>query len=194
MLEIGCGHGHNLHLFAEHGWSVVGVEIDPGAIAVARNRIEQAAIGGEKSPSCEFIEHDLSSSFPADLKGPFDVILIPSVTCYLGLAGRRRVLDECSSLLAKGGLVFLRERLLDDYRYGRGTRTDRNTFRLDIKETNEAGLSVSFFSETEVVNGLISVVGTELDDLVVLLMRFDNLQNGTIVQNSDIIVWGSRSY
>lgn len=193
VLEIGCGSGHNLHLFAHEGWSVVGIEIEGEAISVARKRMEQADRGGGGNRRHNFIEHDLSLSFPAGLEGLFDVILLPSVTYYLGLEGRRRVLNECSNLLERGGLVFLRERLLDDYRYGRGVRTDRNTFRLNIEETGEPGQSVSFFSETEVVEGFISVVGADPSDLTVLRMRFDNLQKGTIVSNSDIVVWGSKS-
>src|SRR3569623_2995599 len=38
LLDVGCGDGQSLEILADLGWSVSGVEVDPGAVAVARGR------------------------------------------------------------------------------------------------------------------------------------------------------------
>ena len=55
VLEMGCGNGNNLLLFAAFGWSVTGVDYDAAALEDAKFNLEGQG---------DWIECDLSKSLP----------------------------------------------------------------------------------------------------------------------------------
>lgn len=179
VLELGSGTGNNLALYADHGWQVTGLDYDASALADARWNLGESA---------ELIQADLSKGLPA-LKGPFDALIIPNLLCYLTLAQARAVLSGLKPVLAPTCEVFVRTRLTDDYRYGRGVQEEPDGFRLATPETGEEGLFNRFYT----ADGLIALLGETLGltDRIALRVRFDNLQAGQIVaDNSDLVVWG----
>lgn len=181
VLELGSGTGNNLSLYAAYGWRVTGVDYDAAALADARWNL-----GGD----AELIEADLSQGLPA-LGGPFDALIIPNLLCYLTRAQAASVLTGLKAHLAPGCEVFLRTRLVDDYRYGRGEAVEPDGFRLATPETGEAGLFNRFYSPA----GLVALIEQtlSLQDRVELQVRFDNIQAGRLVpSNSDLVVWGRR--
>ena len=66
VLDLGCGPGLYLERFASDGWSCVGVDVSPAAIAYARSRAAASAL------SCEYIAGDFRS---VDLGEEFDLVL-----------------------------------------------------------------------------------------------------------------------
>jgi SAM-dependent methyltransferase len=179
MLELGSGTGNNLTLPLAYGWTVTGVDIDPGALDDARFNLGEGP---------ELIARDLSRGLP-DKLGRFDAVMIPNLLCYLRLAEAQRLLDQLSACLAPGGEVFVRTRLVDDYRYGRGEPVETDAFRLATPETGEAGLINRFYTEAELVELLSGRLG--LHEPETFRVRFDNLQAGRRVPgNSDLVVWG----
>jgi SAM-dependent methyltransferase len=179
VLELGSGTGNNLALYAAHGWLVTGLDYDASALADARWNLGDTA---------ELIQADLSKGLPA-LKGSFDALIIPNLLCYLTLAQARAVLTGLKPLLAPTCEVFVRTRLTDDYRYGRGVQEEPDGFRLATPETGEEGLFNRFYTP----DGLVALLGETLGltDRTTLRVRFDNLQAGQIVaDNSDLVVWG----
>ncbi len=136
----------------------------------------------------EFIQADLSKGLPP-LTGPFDALIIPNLLCYLTLNQAKAVLGGLKPLLAAGAEVFVRTRLVDDYRYGRGVEEEPDGFRLATPETGEAGLFNRFYTQHGLVDLLVETLG--LTDRNELAVRFDNLQAGRRVPgNSDLVVWG----
>jgi Protein-L-isoaspartate carboxylmethyltransferase len=179
VLELGSGTGNNLALYAGHGWRVTGVDYDAAALSDARWNLGEAA---------ELIQADLAKGAPK-LAGTFDALIIPNLLCYLTLAQARAVLAGLRPALAPTCEVFVRTRLTDDYRYGRGVQEEPDGFRLATPETGEAGLFNRFYTP----DGLVTLLGETLGltDRTALRVRFDNLQAGQLVaDNSDLVVWG----
>jgi SAM-dependent methyltransferase len=179
MLELGCGVGNNLALPLAYGWTVEGVDLSAHALADARHNLgEDAAL----------IQADLSRGLPQAAAGPYDAVMVPNLLCYLTFGQAETVLDALRPRLAAGAHVFLRTRLLDDHRAGKGAEIDVRTWRLDTPETGERGLINRFYDEEELVGLLQDRLG--LVGPTVLRVRFDNPQAGVVVTNSDLVVWG----
>lgn len=81
VLDAGCGEGHVARLFASHGASVVGVDISPRLLELARS------FEAEDPGEIEFIQADLANGLPSH-RGVFD------------LATANMVLDDCEDLAA----------------------------------------------------------------------------------------------
>jgi len=179
LLELGCGVGNNLALPMAYGWNVDGVDLSQAALDDARHNL---------GPEAGLIHADLSRGLPDAAVGPYDAVMIPNLICYLTFGQAETVLDQLKARLNAGAHVFLRTRLLDDHRCGRGAEIDVRTWRLDTPETGEQGLINRFYDEAELVELLTERLG--LADPVALKVRFDNPQGGMIVTNSDLVVWG----
>lgn len=179
VLELGCGTGNNLSLYQAWDWTCVGIDRDAAALGDARHNLGDGP---------ELIEADLSTGLPA-LSGPIDVVLIPNLLCYLTLAQAREVLSGLKPLMAANAEVFVRTRLVDDYRYGRGEEEEPDGFRLATPETGEEGLFNLFYTQAGLIALLNETLG--LENPVELAVRYDNIQAGRRVPgNSDLVVWG----
>jgi SAM-dependent methyltransferase len=66
-LDLGCGEGADAIWLAEHGWTVVAVDVSP----IALNRARDAAETRGVADRIEFERHDLTTSLP---EGPFDLV------------------------------------------------------------------------------------------------------------------------
>ena len=95
VLDLGCGGGHNGALLKRAGArEVVGVELDPGAAAEARKRLDRV------------VECDLAKLDPADLGDePFDAVLASDVLEHL--LDAEGVLARAVTRLRPGGAVVI---------------------------------------------------------------------------------------
>ena len=183
VVELGGGTGNNLSLYAAYGWSLTDVDYSQGALDDARFNLGDGV---------ETICADLSKGLPNLGQTPIDVLLIPNLLCYLTDAQATAVLTAARKTLAPGAEVFVRTRLVDDYRCGKGVEDEPNGWRLDTPETGEAGLFNLFYTEDGLVRRLVEELG--LVDPTALKVSFDNIQNGVrVAPNSDLVVWGSTS-
>lgn len=178
VLELGCGNGSNLGVYAHHGWEVTGLDIDDAAIEAAKHNIQGGA----------FHVADLSHPFTHHLSGSYDALLLPSVLYYLPRQACERALKTIKPFLKTGAPVYWRMRLKDDYRYGRGEAIEPDGFRLDIPETGEKGAINVFYDQDTLVTMGQRWLG--LSDIVPQKLLFDNVQNGQMIRNSEIILWG----
>ena len=106
-LDVGCGFGRAVIYLAERGWSAVGVDFVPQAIAEARRRAAVAGVADRAS------FHVASATDLAFLEPPFDLII--DVGCMHSfteemLAAYR---DEIARLLRPGGQYVLFAHLHD---------------------------------------------------------------------------------
>jgi SAM-dependent methyltransferase len=180
VLELGCGNGNNLMLFVAFGWNVTGVDYSGNALADARHNL--SGVG-------TLVEADLSTDVPPVGDGMFDAILLPSVNYYLPRASFVRLLGECRRLIRLGGMFYIRSRLPDDWRWGRGQEEEPGGFRLNRQETGECGLLNVFYAVDE-LSALIREHFGELQGLQRLHVAYDNPQGGIVVRNSDVVIWG----
>lgn len=183
VVELGGGTGNNLSLYAAYGWDLTNVDYSAAALADCRWNL---------GDDVTLIEADLSKGLP-DLGGaPIDVLLIPNLLCYLTSAQATAVLTAARARLAPGAEVFVRTRLIDDFRCGKGVEEEPNGWRLATPETGEAGLFNLFYTEDGLVRRLVEELG--LTQPTALKVAFDNIQNGVFVSpNSDLVVWGATA-
>ena len=157
-----------------------GADIDAQVISDARWNLGEDAV---------LVEADLSQTTPTELAGPYDAFLLPSSIYYLGTEPAERLIRDFAPRLKPGCEVFVRVRLPDDYRWGRGDRLGPSSWRLNTPETGEAGLRMDFYTEAEAVDLMRRTL--DLRDVATLNVRFDNVQAmGMVRGNSDLIIWG----
>lgn len=103
ILEVGCGTGSSTIALAEQGAEVTAVDIDDGALAVARDRT--AAYGIEADFRC------LNASQLADTFGPaaFDHVIFFASLEHMTLSERLSSLRDAWAMLDLGGLMTIVE-------------------------------------------------------------------------------------
>ena len=98
-LELGCGAGSNLCWLAEQGIAVSGIDIAPSALALARERLGRAAVGGRVG---QLVEGSVDATPFSDES--FDGIIEACVFQHLDRPSRLRAFAEVRRLLKKGGV------------------------------------------------------------------------------------------
>jgi SAM-dependent methyltransferase len=93
VLEVGCGAGVDLARFAKGGAIVVGVDLAPSAIDLARANFEQQELSGEFH-----VADGEQLPFPDD---SFDFVFAHGVVQYT--SHPQRLVDECRRVLKPGG-------------------------------------------------------------------------------------------
>jgi SAM-dependent methyltransferase len=98
-LDLGCGEGGDAIWLAEHGWSVVGVDVSHTALARARAAAADHGVAGR----IRFAQHDLTASFPT---GSFDLV----TACFLHSPvemDRAALLRQAAAAVAPGGSLLI---------------------------------------------------------------------------------------
>jgi len=185
VLELGCGAGNHLMMFAAYGWHVTGIDYSAKSLAMAQHNIQISGYQGV------LLEHDLNHPLPT-LNNQFDVLLAPSSLYYVSREHTFDRLTEANRHLKSGALVYLRMRLPDDHRYGRGSLVGQSSWKLDIGYTGEGGLLNVFWTEHELIDLLGETLGMPADALTILKMTYENRQDSLTIRNSDIVLWGRK--
>jgi SAM-dependent methyltransferase len=180
VLEYGCASANNLMLFRSFGWRVTGVDLSSTSVANARHNLEDEGT---------IIQCDLSEGVPDLGAATFETVLVPNMNYYLPRAAFIRLLGECRRRIKPNGVFFLRSRLPDDWRWGRGEELGPNTFRLNCRETGEFGVLNVFYDVGELTE-LIDEHFGRLGSRQLLRVAFENPQGGIVIRNSDVVIWG----
>lgn len=100
-LDIGCGTGAHTIELARRGWQAIGVDNQPRAIRLARERAREAG------SNATFVEADVTDLESAGL--PRDVELFLDIGCFHDLADaeRRAMAGLVSALAAPGATLLL---------------------------------------------------------------------------------------
>ena len=102
VLEVACGNGRVFAPLAEAGFDVVGVDISPAMLAVARTRIANRGIGS----LVELIEAD-ALVLNLGRRFPLAIIALNSFGHFFEDGAPQRALDRLSEHLLPGGLLAL---------------------------------------------------------------------------------------
>ena len=93
---IGCGRGHDALHFARNGFTVVGFDFAPTAIAAARQAAAAAGL------TAEFVQSDIFS-LPTSYPEGFDYVIEHTCFCAIDPARRPEYVEVVRGLLRPGG-------------------------------------------------------------------------------------------
>jgi ubiquinone/menaquinone biosynthesis C-methylase UbiE len=98
-LDLGCGEGADACWLAERGWTVVAVDISDTALQRAVEDADTRGLGDR----IEFVQHDLSDSFP---DGTFDLVSAQFFHSTVQL-DRPRILKYAAAAVRPDGLLLI---------------------------------------------------------------------------------------
>jgi SAM-dependent methyltransferase len=102
VLVPGCGKGHEVRALGDQtGASVMGLDLSPSALRVARDLAVEAGLGAR----VKFVEADFFE-LPADLKETFDWLVEHTCFCAIEPARRSAYVESATAALAAGGKIF----------------------------------------------------------------------------------------
>ena len=142
FLDIGLGAGRHTKLAAELGFRAFGMDISFVGLQHARERLLTAGLDARLAQASML---DLPFS-----ECSFAAVLSFGVFYYGTEKEMKQAIAEVHRVLIPGGKAFLVTRTAGDYRFGKGTRLGRNTFELDIDDTNEYGSVQHFLASDDV--------------------------------------------
>jgi ubiquinone/menaquinone biosynthesis C-methylase UbiE len=98
-LDLGCGEGADAIWLAEHGWTVVAVDVS----ATALNRARTAAESRGMADRIDFQQHDLTAGFP---DGAFDLVSAQFLHSTVDM-DRLALLRRAAAVVAPGGTLLI---------------------------------------------------------------------------------------
>jgi len=144
VLDLGCGTGRHLVLFAKEGFEVYGLDSAPEGIEIAKDWL------AEKNLSCELIVHQMEEKFPYQ-DSFFDAVISIQVMHHNKIEKIKFTINEIERVLKPGGLLFITVPTLE--RFNRKNRwnlkkVEKGTF---VPHSGpEKGLFHHFFTKREI--------------------------------------------
>jgi len=103
ILEIGCGNGSSTVVLAEQGAKVTGIDIDEGALSVARDRFR---VYGVEAEFRVLNANEITDTFGANA---FDIIIFFACLEHMTIAERLTSLRDAWEMLPTEGLLVIVE-------------------------------------------------------------------------------------
>jgi 2-polyprenyl-3-methyl-5-hydroxy-6-metoxy-1,4-benzoquinol methylase len=119
VLIPGIGYGRNAQIFIEKGMRVTGIEISQTAIDLAYKHF-----GNDLT-----IYHGSVTEMPFDKKR-YDGIYSYALIHFLDKNERKKLIRGCFNQLSDNGYMFFATITKEAQIYGRGTRVDKDTFKI----------------------------------------------------------------
>lgn len=190
VLELGCSNGNNLLLFYQYGWDVKGIDFSKTSIEMANSNFSLCKNLNKLNNSFEFFCSDIEEYVNSFTGKSVDVLLLPSCIYYLSHSSICTLFENIkkNKILKEGGWLFIRYRSKADYRYNKGQKIEKDSFKFDFDETGELGRINTFFDKDE-MQKIVDIYFNQTE-CTQLKSESENPQNGEIVLNSDFIYWG----
>lgn len=108
VLDVGCGTGSLALRCAQRKGMVIGIDVSPGMLDVAREKLAAAGLDDQVDLR-EMSVIDVDEAFPAH---SFDVVMSSLVFSELSEEEQRFVLRECRRLLRSGGRLVVADEVV----------------------------------------------------------------------------------
>ncbi|HUY94199.1 MAG TPA: class I SAM-dependent methyltransferase [Terracidiphilus sp.] len=153
VLDVGCNQGSNALLLAQHGFRVLGIDINSAAIDAAKMRkCEIGAAGCAEFRVADILEEPFADQFDV-------VMLIRVLTCFAESAAWNALLKRITHLLNPGGYLYVHDFLaspdIEAYRrrYEAGARLGWRAGNFQVNNANGNRLFIAHHhSEDEVAS------------------------------------------
>lgn len=126
-------------LASDLGFFPVGTDVSQNGLNHARQRL-----------AANHVPHAVLSAGMTDLPfadNTFSVVLSYGVFYYGTADDMRNAIHEAWRVMCTGGKILVVLRSTRDYRFGKGEQLERNTYRLEVSDTNEFGATLHFVTE-----------------------------------------------
>jgi 4-hydroxy-2,2'-bipyrrole-5-carbaldehyde O-methyltransferase len=154
-LDVGCGTGVNMRWIAgaDPGVRVTGIDAEAGVVERARRWLRQDGVDGVDD-RCE-VRHSRFPDLPADLRGPYDLVLLAQNVCYWPPDRRSEAMRQARELLTERGTLAVvtaatPARLPFVRHLDLALRVTQGTFRLPTTDELRDDASAAGFGEPEV--------------------------------------------
>ena len=141
ILDIGCGGGRHVKLFAESKFKTYGIDISKSGIQHTIKLLKKNDLKAN-------VKYSDMHNLPFK-ENYFDGIISFGVFYYSDSKGMKMCIKEMYRVLKYGGKCFVNLRSTNDYRYGKGRKLETNTFVMNIKDTNEFNLKIHFLTKKQ---------------------------------------------
>ncbi|RUR08124.1 class I SAM-dependent methyltransferase [Legionella sp. km772] len=186
FLELGAANGCNLALPYQYHFPVIGVELDPLLVEYANHNFKLY----NQDNAYDFIAQDMRIFCQEQKELLADILVLANSLYYIPKSDFIKLLEDLSAnhLIQTKAPFFIRFRNLDDFRYNKGKKMAENTFILENGITGEDGALCVFYEADEMVTLLRAKLG--VSQFQIMNIHYDNIQNDSLVNNSDVVVWG----
>jgi cyclopropane fatty-acyl-phospholipid synthase-like methyltransferase len=139
ILDLGCGSGRHVIYFAQHGFSVYGLDNSPHGLDITNRWLQNEGL------TADLRLHDMTAGLPYP-DAFFHAVISVQVIHHARIATIRAIIKEIERVLKPGGFLFVtvpahRDQSLDYAEIEPGTYAPLNGF--------EKGLAHHFFSPAE---------------------------------------------
>ncbi|MCZ7401457.1 MAG: class I SAM-dependent methyltransferase [Candidatus Methanoperedens sp.] len=142
ILDLGCGAGRHTIFLAQEGFGTYATDFSEEGLIHLRKDV------ADKKLTATLYQADMEKQpFPDNF---FDGIISFGVFYYANLESYKNAVSEMYRMLKKGGKALIFTRTDDDYRFGKGRKLEKNTYILDIEDTNEKGMINHFLDRDEI--------------------------------------------
>lgn len=155
ILDLGCGSGRHTVYFAQHGFTVYGLDSSPEGIELTRQWLAEEGLHADLELQSMTEKLPYEDAF-------FDAVVSVQVIHHATIATIRGIINEIFRILKKGGFLFVTVTMLR-HRKGRYEEIEPNTFV--PLEGQEKGLPHHSFSPEELREefGAFKISGIHID-------------------------------
>ncbi|MFX4231089.1 class I SAM-dependent methyltransferase [Aliarcobacter butzleri] len=186
-LELGCSNGCNLNLPYQYNNNVIGVDFNSELIKFAKENF----INLKQEEEYQFYNDDMRKFCNNNKNINADVLVLPNSIYYIPKNDFIKLLKDIkvNNLIKKEIPFFIRFREIDDFRNHKGTKIEENSYILENGITGEDGVFCKFYTKQEIIDLLEKELN--LRDFQTMSIKYENIQNGVKVNNSDVVIWGT---
>ena len=135
--DLGCGVGRHVIFLAKEGYEVYGSDFSEPAVKYCQDWLQREGL------SATVAKMDMTEIPYPD--GFFDLIVAYNVIYHTTFTGMTRLVDTIHCKLRPGGYFFVTLKSTQEWRYGRGTEVEKNTFFRPGK-----GVPIHFSTEDDI--------------------------------------------
>ena len=186
-LDIGCSNGCNTMLPYQFNNKIIGVDLNDISINYAKDNFSSL----QQKDSYSFYTQDMRI-FCKEKKNIFaDVLILANSIYYIPKKDFIDLLKNLikNQLIKKNVPFFMRFREIDDFRNNKGVRVEENALIMQNGITGEDGVFCQFYKTDEMLEILQKELNLHSFD--VMHIKYENIQNNTKVNNSDVVIWGN---